>query len=68
MANLQIVHFVNDDVARHSWATIAKKDGISTSVISEGLGHATEHITQVYLDSFENDMMDEANKRIANLL
>jgi site-specific recombinase XerD len=28
-------------VARHSWATIAKRGGISTSVISEGLGHAT---------------------------
>jgi len=51
-------------VSRHSWATIAKKSGIATSVISEGLGHTTEEITQVYLDSFENDVLDAANELI----
>jgi len=54
-------------VARHSWATIAKRGGISTTVISEGLGHATEHITQVYLDGFENKVLDDANDIITNL-
>lgn len=54
-------------VARHSWATIAKRGGISTTVISEGLGHATEHITQVYLDGFENSVLDDANDLITNL-
>jgi site-specific recombinase XerD len=54
-------------VARHSWATIAKRGGISTSIISEGLGHATEHITQVYLDGFENSVIDGANDLITNL-
>ena len=54
-------------VARHSWATIAKRGGISSSVISEGLGHATEHITQVYLDNFENSVIDDANDFITNL-
>ena len=53
-------------VSRHSWATIAKKSGISTSVISEGLGHETEETTQVYLDSFENDVLDDANDLIIN--
>lgn len=53
-------------VTRHSWATIAKRSGISTSVISEGLGHTTEEITQVYLDSFENDVLDEANDIVIN--
>lgn len=51
-------------VTRHSWATIAKRSGISTAVISEGLGHTTEEITQVYLDSFENDVLDDANDLI----
>ncbi|RLD83417.1 MAG: hypothetical protein DRJ10_03555 [Bacteroidetes bacterium] len=55
-------------VARHSWATIAKRGGISTSVTSEGMGHETEHITQVYLDSFGSEVLDDANKRIADLL
>jgi integrase/recombinase XerD len=51
-------------VARHSYATIMKRAGISTSVISESLGHDTEKTTQIYLDSFENLVLDEANKAI----
>lgn len=51
-------------VSRHSWATIAKRSGISTAVISEGLGHESEETTQVYLDSFENDVLDDANELI----
>lgn|ERR1035437_1323206 len=51
-------------VARHSWATIAKKAGISTAIISEGLGHDSEETTQIYLDSFENKVLDDANELI----
>lgn len=51
-------------VSRHSWATIAKRSGITTAVISEGLGHESEETTQVYLDSFENDVLDKANELI----
>lgn len=51
-------------VARHSWATILKKQGISTSLISEGLGHTDEKTTQVYLDSFENSALDIMNSQL----
>ncbi|RZT91325.1 site-specific recombinase XerD [Ancylomarina subtilis] len=51
-------------VARHSWATIAKRSGIPTAIISEGLGHTTERTTQIYLDSFENEVLDAANRLI----
>ena len=51
-------------VSRHSWATIAKRSGIATAVISEGLGHESEETTQVYLDSFENNVLDDANDLI----
>jgi integrase len=51
-------------VSRHSWATIAKRSGIATAVISEGLGHESEETTQVYLDSFENSVLDDANEQI----
>lgn len=51
-------------VARHSYATIMKRSGISTSVISESLGHNNEKTTQVYLDRFENLILDEASKAI----
>lgn len=52
-------------VARHSFATILKKSGIPTAIISETLGHSTEKITQVYLDSFDNAQIKEA---MSNLL
>ncbi len=47
-------------VARHSFATVLKRAGVSTSLISESLGHSSEKITQIYLDSFEKSQMDEA--------
>lgn len=51
-------------VARHSYATVLKRSGVSTSIISESLGHSTERITQVYLDSFGNEQMNEAMKNL----
>lgn len=51
-------------VSRHSWATIAKRSGIPIAVISEGMGHNSEKTTQIYLDSFENDVIDDANELI----
>ena len=46
-------------VARHSFATVLKRSGVKTSVISESLGHSSERVTQYYLDSFENDKLSE---------
>lgn len=54
-------------VARHSWATVAKEKGISVAVISEGLGHSTESVTNVYLKSFEQGVLDEANSQVSLL-
>lgn len=51
-------------VARHSWAQVAKLSGISTSVISEGLGHDSEKTTSIYLDSFSDEVLDDANEKI----
>lgn len=47
-------------VARHSFATVLKRAGVSTSIISESLGHSSEKVTQSYLDSFEKSQIDEA--------
>ena len=52
-------------VARHSFATVLKRSGVNTSIISEAMGHSSEKVTQIYLDSFENDQIDEA---MSNLL
>ncbi len=51
-------------VARHTYATVMKRSGVSTSLISESLGHDSEKTTQIYLDSFENSVIDEASKSI----
>ncbi|MFN8353197.1 MAG: site-specific integrase [Spirosomataceae bacterium] len=51
-------------VARHSFATIQKKSGTPTAVISEMLGHDSEKTTRIYLDSFGNDVLDEAMKNL----
>ena len=51
-------------VARHSHATILKKAGGATSIISESLGHSSEKVTQIYLDSFGNEQMDDAMKNL----
>jgi site-specific recombinase XerD len=48
-------------VARHTFATVLKRTGVSTSKISEMLGHENESITQTYLAEFENDELYEAS-------
>lgn len=51
-------------VARHSYATVLKRAGVSTAIISESLGHSSEKVTQIYLDCFENKQVDEAMKNL----
>lgn len=47
-------------VARHSYATVLKRAGVSVELISETLGHSDLSTTQIYLDSFENSQIDKA--------
>ena len=56
------------NVARHSWASLARKQGIPVSVISVGLGHTSERTTQIYLDELDNSTVDAANEIVAGLL
>src|SRR5690606_23226121 len=54
---------INKDVttyfARHSFATVLKRSGANTEMISELLGHSTVAVTASYLDSFENDQIQK---------
>lgn len=54
--------------ARHSWASIARSEGIPIAVISEGMGHDSESTTQIYLASLETQVIDKANRKILKLL
>lgn len=46
--------------ARHSFATVLKRSGVTTSKIAELMGHESERTTQVYLDSFEKEDLHDA--------
>ncbi len=50
--------------ARHTYATMGKRKGVPVSVIKESLGHSSESVTQVYLDSFENEVIDSYDEVI----
>jgi integrase len=50
--------------ARHTYATMGKRRGVPTAVIQESLGHKTEHITQTYLNSFDNTVVDDYDELI----
>lgn len=53
-------------VARHTWANVARHKNISTSVISEAMGHNSEETTRIYLSSLDTTYIDKANKLILN--
>lgn len=55
-------------VARHSWASAAKANGIPLCVISEGMGHDRESTTQIYLASLDTKIVDNANSLILKSL
>ena len=51
-------------VARHTFATVLKRSGVSVALISESLGHSDLSTTQIYLDSFENEQIDQAMRNL----
>ncbi|MEL7118752.1 MAG: site-specific integrase [Bacteroidota bacterium] len=51
-------------VSRHTYATIAKFKGVPTAIISEALGHSSEEVTQIYLASFDKDVLDQYHHTI----
>lgn len=50
--------------SRHSYATIMKRSGVSTSFIQGALGHSTERTTQNYLANFQDEIITEAAKAL----
>lgn len=55
-------------VSRHTWATLAYRQHMPVSVISQAMGHDSERTTQIYLKSFENKVIDDANSGFLNEL
>ncbi|MCB0823548.1 MAG: site-specific integrase [Bacteroidales bacterium] len=65
-SELKIQGNITSYVARHSWASIGKFLNVPIQVISEGLGHDNIQTTQIYLDSFETNVIDDATKLITS--
>lgn len=55
-------------VSRHTWATLAKYQGIATIIISDAMGHTSEDTTRIYLDRINNTVLDEANNAVVALI
>lgn len=51
-------------VARHTYATVLKRSGVSVELIAESLGHSDLSTTQIYLDNFENSQIDAAMQHL----
>ena len=55
-------------VARHTWATTARRMGYSIEIIAEALGHENGNkITNTYLESFDQNVIDEVNEKILKI-
>ena len=66
--SLEITLPLTTYVARHSWATIAKQEGVPIAGISESLGHSSEITTQIYLRSFGNEVIEQINRQVVNCI
>ena len=51
-------------VPRHTWATLARQVGVPVTYISSILGHSSEEMTHIYLDSIDGHILAEANRRV----
>lgn len=57
---------VNTYAARHSFATIAMREGYTVAMISKALGHKSISTTENYLGSFGDDRMRELSERLSD--
>jgi len=58
---LGIDNTVSFNTARHTWATMGRDANLPVAVISEGHGHADIPTTQIYIDDFDNNVIDAAS-------
>ena len=61
----EIKGVVTTYVARHTFATTAKRLGYSNELIAEALGHEYGNkITNIYLDNFDKEIVDSMHQKV----
>jgi site-specific recombinase XerD len=66
VSKLDIDKPVTTYYARHTFATVLKRNGVSPLFISESLGHSSLKTTENYLDSFEDDQRKSILEKLKN--
>lgn len=51
---------ITSHLARHTFAYLSKRRGVSTDMLKDALGHSTVKITEAYLKSFSDDEINKA--------
>ncbi len=65
---VEIKGVVTTYVARHTFATTAKRLGYSNELIAEALGHDFGNkITNIYLDSFDKEVVDLMHQKVISI-
>lgn len=54
--------------SRHTWASLAKWNGVREEVISEAMGHNSLETTTIYLASLDVEVVSSANKTVITSL
>ena len=55
-------------VARHTWATVAYREHIDLSLISQGMGHANTRATSIYIKKADDKKLWRANRRVLQVM
>jgi integrase/recombinase XerD len=53
-------------VSRHTWASLSYALHIPLAVISQGMGHSSTDITNVYIRGLNDNSVSEANEKVLN--
>lgn len=62
----EITENLTTHIARHSFANFARKSGMNIYAISKALAHSDLKTTETYLDSFDEEMLDNEMDELFN--
>jgi len=63
-SQLQFPFPLTTGIARHSYATILKNEGVGISLIKDGMGHSSSLTTEGYLKSADNEIIKKMSDKL----